>query len=86
MTEVGIESRTLKVELSEPRKRKQTTLVMSAESMSVNSVSWIASWMKMLLSKFTSILMSGGSVLRSSIEARPSPPARWRPSSRHAAS
>ena len=61
-----MESRTLKVELSEPRKRKQTTLVMSAERMSVNSVSWIASWMKRLLSKFTSILMSDGRVLRSS--------------------
>jgi len=31
MTEVGIESRTLKVELHEPRKRKQTRLVMMAE-------------------------------------------------------
>ena len=39
ITEVGIESRTLKVELSEPRKRKQTTPVMMAERISVNSVS-----------------------------------------------
>ena len=66
ITEVGIDSSTLIVELIEPRKRKQTTPVMSAERMSVNSVSWIASWMNTLLSKFTSSFTSAGRPFASS--------------------
>ena len=66
ITEVGTDSSTLSVELHEPRKRKQTTPVMTAERISVNSVSWIASWMNTLLSKLTASLMSGGRPLLSS--------------------
>ena len=63
--EVGMESRTLKVEVHEPRKAQQTRLVMMTERSTVISVSPMASEVKRVLSKFTSMCISGSETANS---------------------
>jgi len=64
--EVGIESSTLKVEVHEPRNAQQTRPVTTTESSTVSSVSRIASEVKRVPSKLTSMCRSG-SVTASSL-------------------